>query len=206
MWNRGAKRASDLLVSAFALIILSPFLLLMALLVRWRLGSPVFFLQERAGKDGLPFQLWKFRSMSNASDESGNLLPDEKRIPPFGAWLRSSSIDELPALWNVFRGEMSLVGPRPLLIRYLPRYSERQAQRHRVRPGITGWAQVNGRNAISWEEKFELDVWYVEHQSLMLDLKIILLTVLRIVQRSGIDHGSAPMPEFMGSRQAGQGE
>ena len=194
------KRAFDFVAALMALLLLAPLIVGVALLVRLRLGRPVLFSQPRPGRHGRPFRMYKFRSMSSACDAQGVLLPDAQRLTRFGLWLRASSLDELPGLWSVLRGDMSLVGPRPLLIQYLPRYSSRQARRHEVRPGITGWAQVNGRNAISWEEKFELDVWYVEHQSFWLDLKILWLTAARVWARKDVSAaGHATMPEFMGS-------
>lgn len=175
-------------------------LAVLCLLVRWRLGSPVFFRQKRPGREGEIFEMVKFRTMTDARDEKGNLLPDKERLTPFGQFLRRTSLDELPEFWNVLKGDMSVVGPRPLLIQYLSRYTPEQARRHKVRPGVTGWAQVNGRNAISWEEKFRCDVWYVDHQSLWLDLKIIARTVWKVVKRDGISAANdATMPEFMGS-------
>ena len=194
------KRAFDFVAALIALLLLAPVIVGVALLVRLRLGRPVLFSQPRPGRHGRPFRMYKFRSMNSACDAQGVLLPDAQRLTRFGLWLRASSLDELPGLWSVLRGDMSLVGPRPLLIQYLPRYSSRQARRHEVRPGITGWAQVNGRNAISWEEKFELDVWYVEHQSFWLDLKILWLTAARVWARKDVSAaGHATMPEFMGS-------
>ena len=177
MYRRIGKRILDLIAVTTALIILSPVLAFLALLVRARLGPPILFRQQRPGLYGRPFTLYKFRSMTDARDEQGNLLPDGERLTRFGKWLRSTSLDELPELFNVLKGHMSLVGPRPLLMEYLPLYTPEQARRHEVKPGITGWAQVNGRNAISWEEKFKLDVWYVDHVSFWLDLKILALTV-----------------------------
>ena len=172
-----------------------------ALLVRWKLGTPVLFRQRRPGLHGKAFMVYKFRSMTDDRDSAGNLLPDEDRCPAFGRFLRSSSLDELPEIWNVFKGEMSFVGPRPLMMEYLGRYSPEQARRHDVLPGITGWAQVNGRNAISWEEKFKLDTWYVDNQSLWLDLKILWLTAVKVFKRDGISApGELTAPEFMGSR------
>jgi len=169
-------------------------------LVAWKLGRPVLFRQRRPGRDGVPFWVLKFRTMTEARDAAGNLLPDAQRLTPFGRWLRSTSLDELPELLNVLRGEMSLVGPRPLLMQYLTRYRPDQARRHEVPPGLTGWAQINGRNALSWEEKFRLDVWYVDHRSLWLDLKILALTVVKVLRRDGISAaGEATMPEFLGS-------
>ena len=195
------KRAFDLILTLVTAIFWLPLLLIVALIVRVKLGTPVFFRQERPGLNGKPFRMVKFRSMTDARDANGNLLPDEDRLPAFGRWLRASSMDELPELFNVLKGEMSLVGPRPLLMQYIPRYNARQARRHEVPPGITGWAQVNGRNAIAWDQKFELDVWYVEHRSLWLDCKIILLTILKLFRREDVNApGSATMPEFMGNQ------
>lgn len=197
------KRTIDLLGSLMVLLMLSPLLLLLALLVRLRLGSPVFFCQQRAGLHGKPFALIKFRSMTDERDAQGNLLADAERLPPFGQWLRSTSLDELPELWNILRGEMSLVGPRPLLLRYLPRYNARQARRHEVRPGLTGWAQVNGRNASTWQERLEQDVWYVEHRSFRLDLLILWRTLKIVILREGISaEGEATMGEFLGETPA----
>ena len=194
------KRFFDLLLSLVALCILSPFFLVLVLLIWLFLGSPVFFRQTRPGLRGKPFQLIKFRTMLDACDEQGNLLPDSQRMTNFGKFLRSTSLDELPELWNVLVGDMSLVGPRPLLMEYLPLYSPEQARRHDVRPGITGWAQINGRNAISWEEKFELDVWYVDNRSFWLDLKILLITIKKVFVREGIsENGEATMSRFTGS-------
>lgn len=199
MYRRFGKRLLDVALASAALLLLLPFIGLLALLVRTRLGTPVLFRQRRPGLNGRIFTIYKFRTMTDARDEQGQLLPDAERLTAFGRFLRSSSLDELPELWNVLRGDMSLVGPRPLLIQYLPRYTPQQARRHEVRPGITGWAQVNGRNALSWEEKFVLDVWYVEHVSLRLDVKIVALTVQKIVQREGISQpGQATMEEFQG--------
>ena len=175
-------------------------LLLLALLVRTKLGSPVFFRQTRPGLHGKPFEMVKFRTMTDARDAQGELLPDSERLPPFGRFLRSSSLDELPELWNVLKGEMSLVGPRPLLMEYLPLYTPQQYRRHEVRPGVTGWAQVNGRNAISWEEKFKLDVWYVDNVSFALDLKILWMTVRNVIQRKDISAANhATMEAFKGN-------
>ncbi len=199
MYRRFGKRLLDATLASAALLLLLPFIGLLALLVRSRLGTPVLFRQRRPGLNGQIFTIYKFRTMTDARDEQGQLLPDAERLTPFGQFLRSSSLDELPELWNVLRGEMSLVGPRPLLIQYLPRYTPQQARRHEVRPGITGWAQVNGRNALSWEQKFSLDVWYVDHVSLWLDVKTIALTVWKIVRREGISQpGQATMEEFQG--------
>ena len=194
------KRLFDFLVAASALLVLSPILLATALLVRVKLGSPVLFRQQRPGLHGQPFMMLKFRTMIDAVDRDGQQLPDAERLTPFGRWLRASSLDELPELLNILRGDMSLVGPRPLLMRYLPLYSPEQARRHDVRPGLTGWAQINGRNALSWEEKFALDQWYVEHRSFLLDLRILWLTALKVVKREGISSaGEATMPPFTGS-------
>ncbi len=194
------KRAFDIFVSALALTLGAPLFAILALLVRLRLGKPVFFVQMRPGLRGGLFPMRKFRSMTDERDSGGALLDDARRLPPFGKWLRSTSLDELPELWNVLVGDMSLVGPRPLLKEYLALYSPEQARRHDVKPGLTGWAQVNGRNAISWEEKFRLDVWYVDHRSFLLDLKIISMTVAKILKREGIaPQGEATMPRFLGS-------
>lgn len=193
------KKLFDFLVSLIALILLSPIIALVAWKIRKNLGSPVLFRQTRPGLHGKPFEMVKFRTMKDATDAKGNSLPDAERMTPFGNKLRSSSLDELPELWNVLKGEMSLVGPRPLLMQYLPLYSPEQARRHEVRPGVTGWAQINGRNAISWEDKFKLDVWYVDNRSFWLDLKILLLTVKKVLIKDGIsanDH--VTMPEFLG--------
>lgn len=192
----------DFLGALLAIITLSPVLLALIVLVRFRLGSPVFFVQERTGLEGRSFRLIKFRSMTDARDASGSLLSDAERLPPFGRWLRSSSLDELPELWNILRGDMSLVGPRPLLPRYLPRYTPEQMRRHEVKPGLTGWSQINGRNATSWERRHALDVWYVEHANLWLDLRILVLTVFKVLRREGISsEGHATMPEFYGTEQ-----
>jgi len=194
------KRTFDLLASASALLVLFPVLLGVAYMVRKNLGSPVLFRQVRPGLDGKPFDMIKFRTMLDAVDAQGKVLPDEVRLTSFGRFLRSTSLDELPELWNVLKGDMSLVGPRPLLMEYLPLYSLEQARRHEVRPGVTGWAQVNGRNAISWEDKFKLDVWYVDNQLLWLDIRIIFLTIKKVVVRDGISaEGEATMTRFMGS-------
>mgnify|MGYP000168026800 FL=1 len=194
------KRLFDFLVALFALLILLPVIMVVAVLIRLKLGSPILFTQERPGLNGNVFEMMKFRSMLDAKDKQGNLLPDDERMTPFGAFLRSTSLDELPGLFNVLKGDMSLVGPRPLLVQYLPLYNAEQARRHNVRPGITGWAQVNGRNAISWEQKFKLDVWYVDNQSFLLDIKILLLTVKKVFVREGISaDGEATMSLFKGS-------
>ncbi|WCP16208.1 putative sugar transferase EpsL (plasmid) [Sphingobium sp. AntQ-1] len=194
------KRLLDMMIAATALILLSPLLVIVALLVRLNLGAPILFRQLRPGLHGRPFQMLKFRTMRDAYDRDGVPLADADRITGFGRFLRSTSLDELPGLWSVLKGDMSLVGPRPLLMEYLPLYSPQQARRHEVRPGITGWAQVNGRNALSWDEKFALDLWYVEHRSFKLDLKILLLTVRKVLVRDGISAaGEATMPKFTGS-------
>jgi lipopolysaccharide/colanic/teichoic acid biosynthesis glycosyltransferase len=200
MYRAAGKRILDLALVLPALAILSPVLLAVGILVRRRLGAPVLFRQARPGLHGRPFTMLKFRTMTDARDAHGELLPDSERLTPFGRFLRSTSLDELPELFNVLKGDMSLVGPRPLLVRYLPRYSPEQARRHEVKPGLTGWAQVNGRNAISWDDKLALDVWYVDHQSLPLDLTILALTVVKILRRDGISQpGHATMEEFLGA-------
>jgi len=195
------KKIFDLIVTFLGLLLLLPIITLTALMVRSKLGSPIFFKQVRPGLNGNLFNMYKFRSMTNECDKDGDLLIDEVRLTKFGKFLRSTSLDELPGLWSVLKGDMSLVGPRPLLVEYLPLYSERQSRRHEVRPGITGWAQVNGRNAISWDEKFELDVWYVDNQSIWLDVKILWLTVKKVIVRDGITaQGDVTMPIFRGSK------
>lgn len=194
------KRSMDIFGAIFGLVFLSPLFLVVAMLVRHKLGSPVIFRQERAGKDGKPFTIYKFRTMTDERDKEGNLLPDEKRLTKFGAFLRSTSIDELPELWNVLKGEMSLVGPRPLHMRYIERYSTEQARRLKIRPGMTGWAQVNGRNALTWEDRFKMDVWYVDNRNLWLDIRILLLTMLKVFKREGISATShSTMEEFLGN-------
>lgn len=194
------KRLLDILVAGIAIVLLSPAMIVVMMLINKKLGSPIFFQQVRPGLGGKPFKMVKFRTMLDAVDSQGNPLPDEVRLTDFGKFLRSTSLDELPELWNVLKGDMSLVGPRPLLMEYLPLYSADQARRHEVRPGVTGWAQINGRNAISWEQKFELDTWYVDNQSLWLDIKILFLTVWKVVHRDGISAaGEATMSRFMGS-------
>ena len=199
------KRLFDVLVAALSLVVFALPMLVLAGVVRSRLGSPVLFQQVRPGRYGRPFKMVKFRTMCDAIDADGNPLPDCERMTPFGSLLRSSSLDELPELWNVLKGEMSLVGPRPLLMEYLPLYTMDQARRHEVRPGVTGWAQINGRNAISWEDKFELDVWYVDNQSFWLDLKILLLTVKKVFVREGISGtGEVTMSKFSGSSVEGK--
>lgn len=200
-YEKYIKRLLDILLSGAALVILSPVLLITAVLVRIKLGSPVIFTQERPGKDEKVFKLHKFRSMTDARDASGNLLPDKERLTRFGAKLRSLSIDELPELWDIFRGKMSIVGPRPLLVKYLPLYNAEQRHRHDVRPGLTGWAQVHGRNLTSWEERFEYDVEYVKNISFALDVKIILMTIRCVFAREGINaEGSATMDAFVGTK------
>lgn len=195
------KRLMDFLGALAGLVLLSPVLFVLGVLVRYKHGSPVLFTQVRPGMNGKPFKMVKFRTMTDERDDQGGLLPDDQRLTRFGQFLRSTSLDELPELWNVLKGEMSLVGPRPLLMEYLPLYSERQAMRHHVRPGVTGWAQINGRNALSWEEKFELDVWYVENRTLWLDIKILFLTVKKVLVRDGISaEGEATMSKFTGSK------
>lgn len=195
------KRIFDVAASLLGLLLLAPVIVIVAWQVRCKLGSPVFFRQTRPGLKGKPFQMVKFRTMRDAYDEDGNPLPDSERLTSFGRFLRSTSLDELPELWNVLKGDMSLVGPRPLRMDYLPLYNNHQARRHEVRPGVTGWAQINGRNAISWEEKFELDVFYVDHRSIWLDLKIIALTIKKVVVREGIDSSEdVPMPRFKGTQ------
>jgi lipopolysaccharide/colanic/teichoic acid biosynthesis glycosyltransferase len=195
------KRLFDILAAAFGLLLLSPVILIVAWQVSRKLGSPVLFRQIRPGLHGKPFEMVKFRTMLDATDKHGNPLPDDQRMTPFGSFLRATSLDELPELWNVLKGEMSLVGPRPLLMEYLPLYSQEQYRRHDARPGVTGWAQVNGRNAISWEDKFRLDVWYVDNQSLWLDVKILFLTVKRVLVRDGISgEGEVTMSKFTGSK------
>ena len=197
------KGSCDYLFSLAALLLLSPLLLLVALLLRWQLGAPVLFRQKRPGYRGKSFCLLKFRTMTNQRDANGELLPDAQRLTPFGRWLRSSSIDELPGLLNILRGEMSFIGPRPLLMQYLPLYSPEQARRHDVKPGFSGWAQINGRNAITWEEKFRLDVWYVDNQSFWLDLRIFVITIMKVLSREGISAaGEATMAPFIGTASA----
>ena len=199
-YERYSKRLLDVLLSGLALLVLSPLLLVTAVLVRVKLGSPVIFCQERPGKDGAIFRLHKFRSMTDARDETGALLPDKERLTPFGQKLRALSIDELPELWDIFRGKMSIVGPRPLLVKYLPLYDEEQRRRHDVRPGLTGWAQVHGRNLTTWEERFAYDVDYVDRIGFALDVKIVLMTIRCVLAREGISaEGSATMEAFTGT-------
>jgi lipopolysaccharide/colanic/teichoic acid biosynthesis glycosyltransferase len=193
------KRCIDIVGAGIGLIVLSPFFVITAIAIWVRMGTPVIFKQMRPGLNGKPFCMYKFRTMTNEKDEQGNLLPDELRLTRLGRFLRSTSLDELPELFNVLKGDMSLVGPRPLLMQYLERYTPEQARRHEVKPGITGWAQVNGRNAITWEEKIALDVWYVDNRSLWLDIKILAMTMVKVFRREGISAaGEATMPEFMG--------
>lgn len=195
------KRLFDIVASAFGLLLLSPVIAVVAWKISRKLGSPVLFRQVRPGLNGRPFEMIKFRTMRDAADAAGNLLPDSERMTPFGSFLRSSSLDELPELWNVLKGDMSLVGPRPLLMEYLPLYSQEQYRRHEVRPGVTGWAQINGRNALSWDEKFKLDIWYVDNRSFLLDLKILFLTIKKVVVRDGISaDGEATMTKFTGRK------
>lgn len=204
MYSAFGKRLLDLFLTIPALILLTPVLILVAVLVRIKLGSPVLFQQRRAGLGGEPFTLFKFRSMDVAHDAQGSLLPDSERLTRFGRFLRGSSLDELPELINVLKRDMSLVGPRPLVMKYLDLYTPEQFRRHETLPGITGWAQINGRNALSWEEKFALDVWYVDHQSFWLDVKIIALTIVNLIRREGISQpGHATAQEFKGSLRKG---
>lgn len=204
MYKLFFKRFFDFILSLIAIIMLSPVYLIVIVLVRIKLGSPVFFAQKRPGKDEKIFKMYKFRTMTNEVDENGNLLPDDKRLTKFGKLLRSTSLDELPELFNILKGDMSIVGPRPLLVRYLPLYNEYQKHRHDARPGFTGWAQCNGRNSISWEEKFDLDVYYVNHITFLLDVKIIFKTVKTVLCREGISsEASATMEEFRGSQNEG---
>ncbi|QXM06673.1 sugar transferase [Crassaminicella indica] len=194
------KRCIDIVAAVVLLLLLAPILIIVALLIKVKLGSPVIFIQERPGIHGKIFRMYKFRTMLNTKDSSGRLLSDEERLTNFGKFLRKTSIDELPELVNVLKGDMSLVGPRPLLVEYLPLYNKEQSRRHEVRPGITGWAQINGRNAISWEEKFKLDVWYVDHWSLWLDLKILFMTAVKVLIREGVDQeGRVGMEKFVGN-------
>ncbi|MBU8785626.1 MULTISPECIES: sugar transferase [Bacillus] len=198
-----AKRFFDLVSAIVLLLVLSPAMLLVACIIRWKIGSPVLFRQTRPGLNGKPFTLYKFRTMTDERDEAGNLLSDEKRLTKTGKLIRKTSLDELPQLINVIKGDLSLVGPRPLLMEYVPLYTKRQWRRHEVRPGITGWAQINGRNKVTWEEKFELDVWYVDHRSFFLDLKIIMLTIGKVMKSEGVsqDH-HVTAEKFTGRRNA----
>lgn len=197
------KRLFDVQVALVTLILLAPVIIIVSWKIRANLGSPVLFRQTRPGKDGTPFEMIKFRTMRDAYDDRGTPLPDKQRMTPLGNFLRSTSLDELPELWNVVKGDMSLVGPRPLLMEYLPLYNKEQCRRHELRPGVTGWAQVNGRNSLTWDEKFKLDVWYVDNQSFWLDIKILFLTVKKVLVRDGISaEGEATMTRFEGNEQA----
>jgi sugar transferase EpsL len=199
-YRRFGKRLLDIVIVLGASVVVVPLVLIVGVLVRVQLGAPVFFRQTRPGLHGKPFEMIKFRTMTSARDENGELLPDAERLTPFGRLLRRTSLDELPELWNVLKGEMSFVGPRPLLMRYLDRYTPEQARRHEVRPGITGWAQINGRNALRWGEKFALDVWYVDNYSFSLDVRILAQTFFKVLKRDGISaEGEATMSEFMGT-------
>lgn len=201
MYKEYGKRWIDVLLSSIAIFMLWPVYLALAILVKTKIGSPILFCQKRPGKDGKIFTLYKFRTMTNEKDKAGNLLPDDKRLTEFGKWLRQTSLDELPELFNIIRGDMSIVGPRPLLVSYLERYNRKQRHRHDVRPGLTGLAQVKGRNALSWEEKFKYDLIYVKHVSLLLDIKIIILTAIKVLKKEGISQeGEATMSEFMGNK------
>ena len=201
MMKVGIKRIFDIFLSLTLLVFLSPILVVVYLFVRLKLGTPAVFKQDRPGKDAKIFTMYKFRTMTDEKDKEGHLLPDEKRLTEFGLFLRKSSLDELPEFFNILKGDMSFVGPRPLLVQYLTRYNEEQMRRHEVKPGLTGWAQVNGRNAISWEEKFRLDVWYVDNWDLWLDIKIIYMTVVAVYKREGISQeGQATMEEFLGKK------
>lgn len=201
MRSKFIKRLVDITGALSGLILLAPVIFIIGILIRLSMGSPVIFSQVRPGLYGKPFKMYKFRTMTDARDERGYLLPDEQRLTALGNFLRSTSLDELPELWNVFKGEMSLVGPRPLLMEYLDLYTTEQARRHEIKPGITGWAQINGRNSLTWEEKFKMDVWYVDHWNILLDIKIIFMTFLKVVKRDGISaQGHATMPIFRGSR------
>ena len=194
------KRLLDVLFSGVLILLLLPIGIVLTLLVRWKMRSPILFFQDRSGLNGRLFRLYKFRTMRDATGRDGRPMPDAERLTPLGRWMRKWSLDELPELFNVLKGDMSLVGPRPLLPQYLGRYTPEQARRHEVKPGLTGWAQVNGRNAITWEEKFSLDVWYVDNRSFLLDLKILAMTAWKVLRREGISaHGEATMPEFMGT-------
>ncbi|MEM3407787.1 MAG: sugar transferase [Nitrososphaerota archaeon] len=197
----GIKRLIDILGSLIGLMVTSPIMIVISVIIYLTMGRPIFYRQVRPGLNGKPFIIYKFRTMLDLKDKNGNLLPDEYRLTSIGKFLRGLTLDELPEFWNVLKGDMSLVGPRPLLMEYLDRYTPEQARRHEVKPGMTGWAQINGRNAISWEEKFRLDVWYVDNWSILLDLKIILLTILKVLKREGISaEGHATMPEFKGGK------
>ena len=200
MYKSFLKRGIEFVITLFGILILLPIYFLVISFVFIKLGSPIFFKQSRPGINGKIFNIYKFRTMINKYDDNGILLPDKERLSKFGQFLRSTSLDEIPSLWSVLRGDMSLVGPRPLLVEYLPLYSKKQARRHEVRPGITGWAQVNGRNALSWDKKFEMDVWYVDNQSFLLDIKILWLTIKKVIQRDGISHNNhVSMNKFKGN-------
>jgi lipopolysaccharide/colanic/teichoic acid biosynthesis glycosyltransferase len=200
-YRREGKRLLDIFLSLVGMVVFAPVMAVLVLAIRVKLGSPILFRQTRPGLNGQPFIIYKFRTMTNECDSTGSLLPDDKRLTAFGKFLRSSSLDELPELFNVLRGHMSLVGPRPLIMRYLERYTPEQRRRNDVRPGITGWAQIKGRNALSWEERFKLDVWYVDHYSLVLDLKILMITMLKVLKHEGISQeGHVTMSEFMGTQ------
>jgi len=195
------KNIIDFIISLLGIILLSPFVVILGLIILFAFGSPILFIQIRPGHRRRPFNFIKFRTMTNTKNSEGDLLPDKNRLTPLGSFLRKTSLDELPSLWNVLKGDMSLVGPRPLLMEYLPLYSKEQMRRHEVKPGITGWAQINGRNAISWEEKFELDVWYVENQSFWLDIRILLLTIWKVMKLEGVSHKKfSTMPQFRGNK------
>jgi lipopolysaccharide/colanic/teichoic acid biosynthesis glycosyltransferase len=199
-YSRLVKSILDRLVAAIALILFSPLLLIVAIAIYTRMGSPILFTQQRPGKDGQIFTLYKFRTMTDDRDADGNLLPGEQRLTALGQFLRKTSLDELPQLWNVLKGDMSFIGPRPLLVAYLALYTPEQARRHEIKPGITGWSQINGRNTLSWEERFKLDVWYVEHWNLWVDFKILFITIIKVLNRQGISHPSdALMSDFQGS-------
>ncbi len=199
-YEKYVKRPQDFLCALAAILILSPVLLAVAVCVRIKLGSPVLFKQQRPGLHEKIFQLYKFRTMTDARDENGELLPDEIRLTPFGKWLRSTSLDELPELWNILRGDMAVIGPRPLLVKYLSLYSEKQHRRHEVRPGLTGYAQSHGRNTVSWEERFEMDVWYVDHISFVTDIRVLVDTIKTVIKREGVSsEASVTMEEFMGN-------
>ena len=200
MYKSFLKRSLEFILTFLILLFLTPIYFLVALLVLVNIGSPIFFKQSRPGLNGKVFNIFKFRTMTNEYDNNGILLPDEDRLTKFGQFMRSTSLDELPSLWSVLNGDMSLIGPRPLLVEYLPLYSKKQARRHEVRPGVTGWAQVNGRNAINWDEKFEMDVWYVDNQSFLLDIKILWLTLKKVIKRDGISHNNhVTMDKFKGN-------
>jgi sugar transferase EpsL len=196
------KRLIDIILSAGVLVLLGPLLICLAILIRFKIGSPVLFRQQRPGLGGKGFTIYKFRTMTDERDSAGQLLSDDKRLPTFGRFLRSTSLDELPELFNVLKGDMSIVGPRPLMMKYLNRYTPQQARRHEVKPGITGWAQINGRNTVTWDDKFKMDVWYVDNQNLWLDVKIIFKTICMVITRQGVTQdGRATVDEFMGTQQ-----